>query len=383
MTQQPTVAPLTGEPTVNTADAAVPASTAVADQPAHRAITAAAAIAGAAEAAGPTVAAVTQQPGRATVTGKPAVVGADTAIPTVPAAAEKPGMAAVTARSPVAAAGARSTDPAHAPGAAVAEQADGVAAGPAGPTIGTQGQRSHAARPPGATAAEQQSSGTTRTARFTDHRGGCARAAGPAGSAVADQPGRTAVAATLTRSAGAAVAAVAVEQATRPTVLPGVGQPVGAIADQRAAQHGLRGRIDRIEHVLLHGLQSLKRRRVGCLGARVGGRTRAERPNELVVESDRLGTQRLICPRVRVEQRGDDCRHLVGTGGQHPRGRECGGSVGRADRGANAREVRRGCRNHCRRRDHKGHRYYLRSRQRREGRAGVQRNGARWRPGQE
>ncbi len=129
-----------------------------------------------------------------------------------------------------------------------------------------------------------------------------------AGPAVADQPRRSAVAAVgIGGVTGPAVTTVAVQQAAGPTVLPGT--PVGAVADQRAPQQRLGGRVDRVEQGLLH---------VGGLGAGIRARAGVQGPHELVVIRRQLSAQRLIALGVRPEQRRDRHRHLVAPAARIP-----------------------------------------------------------------
>ncbi len=103
---------------------------------------------------------------------------------------------------------------------------------------------------------------------------------------------------------GKAVAAVAEQQAAvlAVRVLRG---PVGAVADQRAAEQCLGGRVDRVEHHLLDGV---------ALGGRIQVAAGGQGLHELVVKDRRLGAERLIGLGVLAKQRRDGQRHLVGAG---------------------------------------------------------------------
>src|SRR5205085_557505 len=72
---------------------------------------------------------------------------------------------------------------------------------------------------------------------------------GTASTAVADQAAVTAPAARLPTSTAAAVAAVAPQNPARSAVLPGTGRSGGAVADQRATQQRVGGRIDQTQYV--------------------------------------------------------------------------------------------------------------------------------------
>ncbi len=122
---------------------------------------------------------------------------------------------------------------------------------------------------------------------------------GPAGATIADQD--PAVAATLSRPRGS----------------------VGAVADQRAAQQRLRGRIDRIEPVLSG---------VGGFGAGVGPCARGQRTNELIVKRSSARADGLITLGVRAEKRREGSRHFVLGGGEQygRRSRRC--CVGSSER---------------------------------------------------
>ncbi|VBA43335.1 hypothetical protein LAUMK13_04485 [Mycobacterium innocens] len=138
---------------------------------------------------------------------------AQAALPADPALAEQPGRSAVTAHP------------------AVPAGNEGVAAGPAGST-GTGEQPAIAA--------------------------GAASRAGsalPPVAAAAEQPGiATFAAGRVGGAAGSTIAAVAVEQAAGPAVLPGSGRSVGAVADQRTPQQRLGGRVHHAERLLLKSL---------------------------------------------------------------------------------------------------------------------------------
>ncbi len=212
----------------------------------------------------------------------------------------------------------------------------GDPAGPAGGADAAGG--AEPGRTPGPPVAVQPSAIAARTSRS----GGRTRASGPA---VADQPRRSAVAAVgIGGVTGPAVTTVAVQQAAGPTVLPGT--PVGAVADQRAPQQRLGGRVDRVEQGLLH---------VGGLGAGIRARAGVQGPHELVVIRRQLSAQRLIALGVRPEQRRDRHRHLVGAGRQDSHRGACRRRTGGADRRPDVRQIRGGRCHHLRRRNHKRH----------------------------
>ncbi|CFJ27475.1 Uncharacterised protein [Mycobacterium tuberculosis] len=234
--------------------------------------------------------------------------------------------AADTPRAAVA--GLAATDPplpAGAAGPSAAPQSGG-AAGTAG-TADTTGVAGHPdpAIAAGPAVAPQPSAGPAGTTG----RAGATQAAGPA---VADQPGRPARTAGLTGGAGPAVAAVAVQDPAGPAGLPGPRRPVGAVADQRAPQQRHGRRVDRTQQLLLD---------VGGLGAGIRACRAREGLHDLLVKRRRLSSQRLIGLRVAAKQRRHGGGHLIGTGGQHTRRGGRGRSIGRADRRADACQIRR------------------------------------------
>ncbi len=92
---------------------------------------------------------------------------------------------------------------------------------------------------------------------------------------------------------GATRAAVAVQDAAVAPVCPGSRGRIGAVADQRASQQRLGGRIDRVEQDLLDA---------GGLGARIRRRTGGDGAHELVVKGLDLHAERLVVPRVGAEK---------------------------------------------------------------------------------
>lgn len=133
-------------------------------------------------------------------------------------------------------------------------------------------------------------------------------------------------------SAEAAVATVAVQDPAGPAGLPGPRRPVGAVADQRAPQQRHGRRVDRTQQLLLD---------VGGLGAGIRACRAREGLHDLLVKRRRLSAQRLIGLRVAAKQRRHGGGHLIGTGGQHTRRGGRGRSIGRADRRADACQIRR------------------------------------------
>ncbi len=114
--------------------------------------------------------------------------------------------------------------------------------------------------------------------------------------------------------------------------LPGPRRPVGAVADQRAPQQRHGRRVDRTQQLLLD---------VGGLGAGIRACRAREGLHDLLVKRRRLSSQRLIGLRVAAKQRRHGGGHLIGTGGQHTRRGGRGRSIGRADRRADACQIRR------------------------------------------
>lgn len=178
--------------------------------------------------------------------------------------------------------------------------------------------------PTRATVAEQPPA----TAAIASDRAGPALAAG---TATPDQTGRAAVAADLTGPAVTAAAAVSVQQPAGAAVL--ARHAVGAVADQRAAQQRLGGRVDRAKHELVDARG---------LGSRIRQGTGRERLHELSMKCGPLRTDGLIGLRVPAEYGRDRRGHLVGRRRQHLSGRNEGRSVGRPESGADAREIRCG-----------------------------------------
>lgn len=91
-------------------------------------------------------------------------------------------------------------------------------------------------------------------------------------AAVTDQSGGPATAARLVGCAGSAIAAIAPQQTTGPTVLARPRPSVRAVANQRALQQRLGGRVGRVENLLLKNLPGVGCGR--CVG-RLGGGIRA------------------------------------------------------------------------------------------------------------
>lgn len=80
---------------------------------------------------------------------------------------------------------------------------------------------------------------------------------------------------------------------------------------------------------------------VGGLGAGIRACRAREGLHDLLVKRRRLSAQRLIGLRVAAKQRRHGGGHLIGTGGQHTRRGGRGRSIGRADRRADACQIRR------------------------------------------
>ncbi|SOK27464.1 hypothetical protein MSIMFB_05707 [Mycobacterium simulans] len=187
-------------------------------------------------------------------------------------------------------------------GPAVADQSDGIAAGAAmtaGPSCNTNAARATSA----AIAVQHPAIATMTTGR--------AGSAAATGAAVADQPGIPAVAAGHSRRrAGVAATAVAVQQPAGPAVRVGCGA-VDAIADQRTPQQRLSGRIDHIQHALLHRLQ----RSGACgFGTDIRACSRGQCLDKLLVKCRRLRARRLIGLSMSGKQRRDGNRPLIGPG---------------------------------------------------------------------
>ncbi|VAZ63822.1 hypothetical protein LAUMK22_05664 [Mycobacterium kansasii] len=163
--------------------------------------------------------------------------------------------------------------------------------------------------------------GATRPARAEQEPGAAAGAARPAGSAlaadaaVADQAGGSTGAADCSQvGARPAVAAVAVQESAGPAGGSHAvdGGPVGAVADQRATQQRLGGRVDHSQQDVCHG---------GGFGGNVRIRARQQGVGELVVECRRLPGHYLVVLRVLGKQRRDGGRYLVSRSAGHIRRR--------------------------------------------------------------
>jgi len=91
-----------------------------------------------------------------------------------------------------------------------------------------------------------------------------------------------------------------------------------------------------------------RRRGVARLGAVIQLLSTSQRLHKLLVKRGRLSAERLIGLPVAGKQRRRHLRHLVGTGGQQPGrlARRC--AVGRRERRADARQIRRRRRQHVR-----------------------------------
>ncbi|GAB7150189.1 hypothetical protein LRC537489_34330 [Mycobacterium riyadhense] len=193
------------------------------------------------------------------------------------------------------------------------------AAGTTSPAIAVQpGVASRSAQPTGSSGRRGRPTDAAVTAvagpptAIPADPAGCTRSAGSATAAIAEQSGRSPSAAGhpgLGR--GIAGAAIAVQKPASATI--GVGRcPVGAVADQRAPQQCLCGRIDRAQHALL---QYLQRRSIGRFRARVRHTSRGQRARKVVLKGRGLRAERLILPAEVAEQRRDGHRHFVVSGG--------------------------------------------------------------------
>ncbi len=191
------------------------------------------------------------------------------------------------------------------------------------PTVaaGTPG-RTATADPTGPALAEQPATVATGTP-------GRAKPPGPTCSAGADQPRASTGTADLAGRSGAAVAPIAVQDPAVASTLSSPRHPIVAVADQRAPQQRLGGRIDHVEHCL-------QRRGVGDLRACILPRSRVKGGYQLVVKRRHLGAERLIGLGMSGKHCGDRRRHLIGTRGQRAHGRRCGGDVSLTDRRADA-----------------------------------------------
>lgn len=153
----------------------------------------------------------------------------------------------------------------------------------------------------------------------------------------------------LADPAGPAIAAVAIQQATRPAGLPGTRRTIGAVADQGAPEQRLRGRVDHIQRLLQRG-------GICGLGATICARSRAQGLDKPFMKRGRLRAECLIGLGVPGKQRRHRCRHLVGARGQHSGGRGQRRGIGRAQRRADLRQIVC-CRcHHLRRRQYIRHR---------------------------
>ncbi len=174
---------------------------------------------------------------------------------------------------------------------------------------------------------------------------GSAGSACPAGSRVAKQQAALPAVAALT-----AEAAHPLDGAIgRPAQATGTADAAGAegkravavarcpltnrFSGQRTPQQRLGGRIDQVEQILLNRLR-------GCrLSDGVGVTAGGEGPDKLFMKHRRLGTQRLICPSMRSEQRGYGRRYLVAAGCDQCRGRCRRSRVGCTNRRTDVRQI--------------------------------------------
>ncbi len=101
--------------------------------------------------------------------------------------------------------------------------------------------------------------------------------------------------------------------------------------------------------------ERLQRGGIGRLGGGVQASGGLDGPHKLRVKRRRLGAERLVGLRVPGKQRRDDRRHLIGTGGHHPGGRQRRRRMGRAEYRSDSLEIRPRRGQHLRHRNHKRH----------------------------
>ncbi|EPQ80300.1 hypothetical protein MMEU_0825 [Mycobacterium marinum str. Europe] len=225
--------------------------------------------------------------------------------------------------------------------------------GPSAGTAGSATQRTLSASTAGAAVAVHQpatpaDTATTAVARRAD-------STRSAGAAVAKQPGRPAGTTGLTSRSRAAGTTVTPQQAPGSTSLAGPWRCIHAVADQRTSQPRLCGRINRVQRILFRELQGRYERCISRLRADINSGAGSQRLHKLFVKRRHPGAERLIFGRVSTEQRRNRHRHLIGSSGQHRRGRSRCRGIGRPDRRPNPRQVRRGSGNQLRRHSDKRH----------------------------
>ncbi len=171
-----------------------------------------------------------------------------------------------------------------------------------------------------------------------------AGATGPTGPAGPDQPRGPAGPAAATGRARPAGPAGTEQPAAGPTVGPGPGRPVSAVADQWPPRQRQGVSIRRVQKVLLDGLQvrDLQKRCARGLGGGVGARAAAQRLHKLLLKRDRLGAQRLIRLPIVAEQPRDRGRHLIAGRRRNSGGRRRPGRRGLFDRLPDSAQIRRG-----------------------------------------
>ena len=84
--------------------------------------------------------------------------------------------------------------------------------------------------------------------------------------------------------------------------MSGSGQPIGAVADQRALQKRFGGCVDRAEQILLQGFPRIRHRGgVAGLGVDICARAGANALDELLMKGFDLGAEPLIALAMRTE----------------------------------------------------------------------------------
>ena len=243
--------------------------------------------------------AVADQPGISAATVDPAVATVAVQQPAVRASLPSPtAVAAVADQKPRGAGGTAGGRRADSAATAVAEKDRAAAV-----TTGGVGTRTAVAA-----VAEQEATVAAVTP------GGDSQVTGSAVAAIAEQPGGAAGPTGLADPAGPTVAAIAEQDPAGPAGLPR--GPVGAIADQRAPEHLLCGRVQRANRLR-------QWRHVCGLGAGILRRGARDELHKLLMERRRLRAERLKGLRVRAEQPCDCRRHLIGARRQHPDRRRC------------------------------------------------------------
>ncbi|CAM3343958.1 hypothetical protein MYIN104542_27295 [Mycobacterium intermedium] len=129
--------------------------------------------------------------------------------------------------------------------------------------------------------------------------------------------------------AAAAIAAIAEQDATRPTGLSRAGCAIGTVTDKWPSENRICGRINQSQQLLLNRLQG---RRVQRFGGCKGLGTPAQSLYELLVKQACLLADRLILPTVGGKQFRECQGHLIVSRSRHLRRRSGRSRISGLDR---------------------------------------------------